>query len=131
MENKKVKDEKNTFEKIRFSEPMTIIFGAVLAFLSGIICMQIMGKVGVSANTSILGAVFAMLVSKIPMSLFSNFKSLERQNYIQTIVSGAGFSAANCAFVAVAILFVMGETKAILPMTGWVVWGFSSTLWAS
>lgn len=123
MENKKVKDEKNTFEKIRFSEPMTIIFGAVLAFLSGIICMQIMGKVGVSANTSILGAVFAMLVSKIPMSLFSNFKSLERQNYIQTIVSGAGFSAANCAFVAVAILFVMGETKAILPMAVGCIFG--------
>ena len=106
----------DTFEKIRCSEPMTIIFGSVLAVLSGIICMQIMGKVGVSANTSILGAIFAMLVARIPMTVFGKFKSVERQNYIQTIVSGAGFSAANCAFVAVAILFVMGEFDAILPM---------------
>ncbi len=123
MEEKKAKEGKTTFEKIRFSEPATIIFGSILAVLSGIICMQIMGKVGVSANTSILGAVFAMLVSKIPMSMFGKFKSLERQNYIQTIVSGAGFSAANCAFIAVAILFVMGETKAILPMAVGCIFG--------
>ncbi len=123
MEEKNSKAGASTFEKIRFSEPVTIIFGSILAVLSGIICMQIMGKVGVSANTSILGAVFAMLISKIPMTLFGRFKSLERQNYIQTIVSGAGFSAANCAFVAVAILFVMGETKAVLPMALGCIFG--------
>lgn len=123
MKDKNTNTEKTTFEKIKFSEPVTIIFGSILAILSGIICMQIMGKVGVSANTSILGAVFAMLIARIPMTLFSNFKSKERQNYIQTIVSGAGFSAANCAFVAVAILFVMGETKAILPMAIGTIFG--------
>ena len=101
-ENQNTKRQ-STFEKIRFSEPMTIVIGTILSVLSAIICMQIMGKVGVSANTSIIGAVFAMLVAKIPMTVFGRFKSLERQNYIQTIVSGAGFSAANCAFVAVAI----------------------------
>lgn len=110
-------------EKIRFCEPGTIIFGSILAVLSGIICMQIVGKVGVSANTSILGAVFAMLFAKIPLASFGKFKHLERQNYIQTIVSGAGFSAANCAFVAVAILFVMGETKAIMPMALGCIFG--------
>lgn len=115
--------EPNKFDKIRFNEPGTIIFGSILAVLSGIICMQIMGKVGVSANTSILGAVFAMLLAKIPLGALGKFKSLERQNYVQTIVSGAGFSAANCAFVAVAILFVMGETKAILPMAIGCIFG--------
>ena len=121
-ENQNTKRQ-STFEKIRFSEPMTIVIGTILSVLSAIICMQIMGKVGVSANTSIIGAVFAMLVAKIPMTVFGRFKSLERQNYIQTIVSGAGFSAANCAFVAVAILFVMGETKAILPMAIGCIFG--------
>ncbi len=123
MRDNNTNTEKTTFEKIKFSEPVTIIFGSLLAVLSGIICMQIMGKVGVSANTSILGAVFAMLIARIPMTIFSNFKSKERQNYIQTIVSGAGFSAANCAFVAVAILFVMGETKAIIPMAIGTIFG--------
>ncbi len=123
MRDNNTNTEKTTFEKIHFSEPATIIFGSILAVLSGIICMQIMGKVGVSANTSILGAVFAMLVARIPMSVFGKFKSLERQNYVQTIVSGAGFSAANCAFVAVAILYVMGETKAIIPMAVGSIFG--------
>lgn len=57
------------------------------------------------------------------MTVFGKFKSVERQNYIQTIVSGAGFSAANCAFVAVAILFVMGEFDAILPMALGCIFG--------
>lgn len=97
-------------------EPGTVFLGTALAILSAIVCMQILGKVGVSANTSILGAIFAMLVARIPLGAMQNFKNLERQNYIQTISSGAGFAASNCGLTAIAILFVMGETEAILPM---------------
>lgn len=106
----------NKKQKIKAFEPATVFVGTILAILSAIVCMQILGKVGVSANTSILGAIFAMLVSRIPVSSMKNFKNLERQNYIQTISSGAGFAASNCGLTAVAILFVLGETKAILPM---------------
>lgn len=102
--------------KIKAFEPTTVVFGTILAILSAIICMQIIGKVGVSANTSILGAIFAMVLAKLPIEIFSKFKSLERQNYVQTVVSGAGFSASNCALTAIAILFVMGEVDAIMPM---------------
>lgn len=101
---------------IRASEPGTVFLGTILAVLSAIVCMQILGKVGVSANTSILGAIFAMLVSRIPAKSMQNFKNLERQNYIQTISSGAGFAASNCGLTAIAIVFVMGETSKILPM---------------
>lgn len=103
-------------ERISAFEPGTVFLGTILAILSAIVCMQILGKVGVSANTSILGAIFAMLASRIPVSAMKNFKNLERQNYIQTISSGAGFAASNCGLTAIAILFVMGETSAILPM---------------
>ena len=87
----------------------------MLYFLQLYVC-RVLGKVGVSANTSILGAIFAMLVSRIPVKVMRNFKNLERQNYIQTISSGAGFAASNCGLTAIAIVFVMGETKTILPM---------------
>lgn len=108
----------NSTQKQRISsfEPGTMFLGTILAVLSAIVCMQILGKVGVSANTSILGAIFAMLVSRIPVKAMRNFKNLERQNYIQTISSGAGFAASNCGLTAIAIVFVMGETKTILPM---------------
>ena len=110
-------------ERISAHEPGTILLGTILALLSAIVCMQILGKVGVSANTSILCAIFAMLVSKIPVKSMQNFKNLERQNYIQTISSGAGFAASNCGLTAVAILFVMGESSAILPMALGCIFG--------
>lgn len=101
---------------IRAFESGTVFLGTILAALSAIVCMQILGKIGVSANTSILGAILAMLVSRIPAQAMQNFKNLERQNYIQTISSGAGFAASNCGLTAIAILFIMGNTQAILPM---------------
>lgn len=103
-------------ERISAFEPQTLILGIILAALSAIICMQIIGKVGVTPNTSIIGAIVAMLIARIPIGMFLKFRSLERQNLIQTIVSGAGFSAANCGFLAIGIFFILGETSFIMPM---------------
>lgn len=97
-------------------EPQTLILGVLLAFLTAGICMQIIGKVGTTPNTSIIGAVFAMIFARIPLQRMHLFRSLERQNLLQTIVSGAGFAAANCGFIGIAIMFIMGETGYILPL---------------
>lgn len=118
----------NKTSKIKAFEPATVFIGTILAVLSAIVCMQILGKVGVSANTSILGAIFAMLVSRIPTASMKGFRNLERQNYIQTISSGAGFAASNCGLTAVAILFVLGETKAILPMALGCLFGTAASI---
>ena len=114
--------------KVKAFEPATVFIGTILAVLSAIVCMQILGKVGVSANTSILGAIFAMLVSRIPATSMKGFKNLERQNYIQTISSGAGFAASNCGLTAIAILFVLGETNAILPMALGCLFGTAASI---
>ena len=104
------------FEKISAFEPATLVLGIVLAVLSAIICMQIIGKVGVTPNTSLIGAIIAMVIARIPLSGFKKFKSLERQNMVQTIVSGAGFSAANCGLLAIGIFIVLGKNEFVLPM---------------
>ena len=106
-----------TRKSISAFEPQTLISGVLLAFLTAGICMQIIGKVGTTPNTSIIGAVFAMIFARIPFTVMKRFQSLERQNLLQTIVSGAGFSAANCGFIAVAILFIMGKVSYIVPMS--------------
>ncbi|MCQ1529009.1 OPT/YSL family transporter [Lutispora saccharofermentans] len=108
-----VKGEK---ERISAFEAPTFILGVVLSVLSAIICMQIIGKVGVTPNTSLIGAIVAMVIARMPIKSFLRFRSLERQNLIQTTVSAAGFSAANCGFLTLAIFFVMGETNFIVPM---------------
>lgn len=112
--NKKVTTEKN--EHISAFEPQIIGIGVLLAILSAIICMQIIGKVGVTPNTSLIGSIFAMLLARIPLASMTKFRSLERQNLLQTIVSGAGFSAANCGFIAVGILYGIGKAEYIMPM---------------
>jgi uncharacterized oligopeptide transporter (OPT) family protein len=103
-------------ERISAFEPQTLVMSSIMAVLSAIICMQIIGKVGVTPNTSLIGAIAAMVIARFPISSFKKFKSLERQNLIQTTVSGAGFSAANCGFLALAIFFVLGETGFLIPM---------------
>ena len=84
-EKKNVATEKN--ENISAFEPQIIGIGILLAVLSAIICMQIIGKVGVTPNTSLIGAIFAMLLARIPLASMTKFRSLERQNLLQTIVS--------------------------------------------
>lgn len=116
MNSPETKQNGGIKERIPAFEPQTLILGVLLSFLTAGICMQIIGKVGTTPNTSIIGAVFAMIFARIPLTMMKKFRSLERQNYIQTMVSGAGFAAANCGFIAVAIFFVMGETSYIMPM---------------
>lgn len=116
QEQKKATYVKVDKERISAFEGQTFVLGMVLSVLSAIICMQIIGKVGVTPNTSLIGAIVAMVVARIPIKSFMKFRSLERQNLIQTTVSAAGFSAANCGFLTLAIFFVMGETNFILPM---------------
>lgn len=116
MSKKEMNYVKVEKERISAFEPQTFILGLVLAVLSAIICMQIIGKVGVTPNTSLIGAIIAMVIARIPLQSFVKFRSLERQNLIQTTVSGAGFAAANCGFLTLAIFFVLGETGFIIPM---------------
>ena len=114
-------EKKNTYvkqkkERISAFEPQTLVMGSLLAVISAIICMQIIGKVGVTPNTSLIGAIVAMVIARVPIRSFLKFRSLERQNLIQTTVSGAGFAASNCGFLTMAIFFVLGETSFIMPM---------------
>lgn len=111
------KDSKGISQKrISAFETSTLLLGIVLSILSAIICMQIIGKVGITPNTSLIGAIVAMIIARIPIQSFLKFRSLERQNLLQTAVSGAGFSAANCGFLAFAIFYVLGEPGYIIPM---------------
>lgn len=51
-------------ERISAFEPLTLVLGIIMAILSAIICMQIIGKVGVTPNTSLIGAI-VLKIAKI------------------------------------------------------------------
>lgn len=103
-------------EHISIWEPGIIIFGSILAILSAAICMQIMGQFGTTPNTSLIGVVLVMILARIPLMFVQKFRNLERQNYVLSMASSAGFAAANCGFVAVATMFIMGRNDLIMPM---------------
>lgn len=97
-------------------EPGTFLVSVVMAALSAAICMQIISKLGITPNTSIIGAVVAMAVARIPLASFKMFRSLERQNLVQTMTSAGGFGAANCVLLSIGILYLMGYRNLVIPM---------------
>lgn len=93
-----------------------ILFSIFIAIFGAIIGMQLITSLGITPNTSIIGALIAMLVARIPMQMFYRYRSLENQNLIQTTISAATFGAANSLLIPIGLPFVMGMPELIIPM---------------
>ncbi|WP_243357021.1 OPT/YSL family transporter [Bacillus litorisediminis] len=108
--------EQNEKKHPRIFEPVTLILTIVTAIFGAIIGMQIITSLGVTPNTSIIGALIAMLIARIPVTLFTRFKSIHRQNLVQTSISAATFGAANSLLIPIGIPFLIGAPELIIPM---------------
>ena len=97
-------------------ERETLLVSVFVSVLSAVICMQIIARIGITPNTSVIGALLAMAIARIPLASMEKFRSLDRQNLVQTMTSAAGFGAANCGLLAVGILFAFGDMKQLIPM---------------
>ena len=116
MQNKKKKNNLSTHAKhVKTLEMETILLSVIVSALSAVIAMQILVKTGISANTSILGAIIAMSLARIPFSRMDKFRSLDRQNLVQTMCSGAAFAASNCGILAVGILYFLDGGLLYVP----------------
>ncbi|WP_409293886.1 OPT/YSL family transporter [Peribacillus sp. SCS-26] len=100
----------------RIFEPVAFILTSVTAVFGAIIGMQIITTLGVTPNTSIIGALIAMLIARIPITIFKKYKSIHRQNLVQTSISSATFGAANSLLIPIGIPFLMGTPELIIPM---------------
>lgn len=109
MEERKIRHEKAV-------EPETFILSIIMAAFAAVICMQIISRIGITPNTSIIGAIVAMALARIPFASMAKFRSLERQNLVQTMTSAGGFGAANCGILAVGIIYLYGEPRLLIPM---------------
>ena len=111
-----VNQEEKEKKHPRIFEPVTFILTIVTAVFGAIIGMQIITSLGVTPNTSIIGALLAMLIARIPINLFKRYKSMHRQNLVQTSISAATFGAANSLLIPIGIPFLMGAPELIVPM---------------
>lgn len=90
---------------VKTFEMDTLFLSLLVSAVSAIISMQVLVKTGFGANTSILGAIIAMSLARIPFSRMKRFRSLDRQNLVQTMCSGAAFAASNCGILVVGIFY--------------------------
>jgi uncharacterized oligopeptide transporter (OPT) family protein len=97
-------------------EPLTLILALLLSVIGAVIGMQIITSLGVTPNTSIVAVIVAILVSRIPLRIFRSFRSIHRQNLVQTMMSSATFGAANSLLIPVGVPFLLGRPELVLPM---------------
>jgi uncharacterized oligopeptide transporter (OPT) family protein len=100
----------------RFFEPMTLALTVVLCVFGSIIGMQILVNLGISANTSLIGALAAMVLARVPLSLFARYRSIHVQNLTQSAISSATFGAANSLLLPIGIPYALGRPDLVLPM---------------
>lgn len=97
-------------------DPRVLILGIPLCLVGCIIGLELIVRTGVTPNTSIIGALFAILLSRIPIRFFKEYRNVHRQNLLQTSISAATFSAANCMMLPIGIPFLMGRADLVFPM---------------
>lgn len=97
-------------------EPQTLIFGALLGILGIIIGLELLTRVGITPNTSIIAAIIAIAVARIPVTVLMSFRSLPRQNLMQTVISGATFGGANAILLPMGVLWLMGRMDLVPVM---------------
>lgn len=96
--------------------PHILILNIVMSVLGAIIGLELIVRTGVAPNTSIVGALFAIIISRIPITFLKKYQSIHCQNLIQTSISGATFSAANCFLLPIGVPVIMGRMDLMYPM---------------
>ena len=101
-------------------EPATLALLAVLCVLGAVIGMQLLVTLGVTANTSIVGALVAMGLARVPLQAFARYRSIHVQNLAQSAISAATFGAGNSLLLPIGIPFLLGRGDLVLPLLGGV-----------
>lgn len=96
--------------------PATLLLLLALSVFGAIIGVQLLTTLGVTPNTSIIGAMVAMIVARIPLQSFARFRSVHIQNLAQTATSSATFGAANSLLLPIAIPWLFGRQDLVMPM---------------
>jgi uncharacterized oligopeptide transporter (OPT) family protein len=94
-------------------EPMVLIPGILTGALGIIIGAELLTRVGVTPNTSVIGAIIAMGVARIPLTVMRKLRSVHRQNLLQTVISGATFGGANGLLLPMGILWLFGRPELV------------------
>lgn len=96
--------------------PKILVVNTVLSALGAIIGLELITRIGIATNTSIIGAIVAILIARIPFALFDDFARINTQNLVQTATSGATFAAANALLLPIGVPWLLGRPDLVLPL---------------
>jgi uncharacterized oligopeptide transporter (OPT) family protein len=97
-------------------EPATLILVLLLSVFGAIIGLELLTSLGVTPNTSMIGALVAIALARIPLAFFRRYRSVHVQNLAQSAISAATFGAANSLLLPLGVPYVLGRPDLILPM---------------
>jgi uncharacterized oligopeptide transporter (OPT) family protein len=97
-------------------EPATLVLIGLLCIFGSIIGMQLLVTLGVTANTSLIGAMAAMALARLPIGIFLRYRSIHVQNLAQSAISSSTFGAANSLMLPIGIPFLLGRPDLVMPM---------------
>src|ERR1700722_16662807 len=100
----------------RFLEPASLLLLTPLCIIGAIIGVQLIVTLGITANTSLIGALAAMALARIPITALARYRSVHVQNLAQSAISAATFGAGNALLLPLGIPFVMGRPDLVLPI---------------
>jgi uncharacterized oligopeptide transporter (OPT) family protein len=100
----------------RAFEPLTLVVTLFLSILGAIIGLHLITTLGISPNTSVIGALIAMIIGRIAFFGLAKMRDINRQNLAQSAISGATFAAANSLLTPIAVPFAFGRTDLVGPM---------------
>ncbi|MFJ4901061.1 MULTISPECIES: OPT/YSL family transporter [unclassified Streptomyces] len=113
----------------RAMEPVLLVILVVLSAVGAVIGIDLVSKLGISANTSVVGALVAMLIGRIPLGFLRRMRSVHRQNLAQSAISAATFASANALLTSVAIPYVFGRQDLVWPMLAGAFIGLVVDAW--
>lgn len=91
--------------------PLVIISAA-----GAVVGVQLLTSLGVTPNTSLIGALLAMLLGRVPVAGLRAFRSIHAQNLAQSAMSAATFGAANSLLLPIGVPYLLGRADLVLPM---------------
>ncbi|MFT3754648.1 MAG: OPT/YSL family transporter [Pseudoxanthomonas sp.] len=96
--------------------PANLLLTLALSLCGAVVGIQMLVSLGITPNTSLIGALAAMALARIPWAGFAGYRSIHSQNLAQTSISSASFGAANSLFLPIGIPFLFGLPEMVVPM---------------
>ncbi|OWQ87024.1 hypothetical protein CDN99_19580 [Roseateles aquatilis] len=96
--------------------PANLVLTVLLSVIGAIVGIHMVVSLGITPSTSLVGALAAMALARVPLKAFREFRSPHAQNLAQTSISSATFGAANSLFLPIGIPFLFGLPEMVAPM---------------